>query len=108
MVAFAAAPPEPRLTQFLARPIIGANDVGQFMQAGLLAFAGAVPVVRADLDPALKGVSVADASSACYGYGDGVRWERSLEPVHLLDGMNIACAIPIAYYAIVLYQHCAG
>ena len=77
----------------------------QFMQACLFAFTDVVSVVRADLDPALKSVSVAASLSTHHGYGVGVCRERSLEPVHLLDGMDVTCTMLIAYYAIILDQH---
>jgi hypothetical protein len=59
----------------------------QFMQACLYAFPDVVSVVRADLDPTLKGVSVTASLSTHQGHGVGVCRERSLEPFHLLDGM---------------------
>jgi hypothetical protein len=39
----------------------------QFMQARLFAFTDAVSAVRADLDPALKSVSMADPLSTYHG-----------------------------------------
>ena len=80
----------------------------QFMQACLFAFTDVVSAVRADLDPTLKSVSVAASLSAHHGYWVGVCRESSLEPVHLLDGMNVTCTMLIAYYATILDQHCAG
>jgi hypothetical protein len=80
----------------------------QLMQACLFALTDAVSVIRADLDPALKGVSVAAAVSAHYDYGVGVCRERSLEPVHLLDGMDVSCTMLMVNYAIVLDLHCGG
>jgi hypothetical protein len=80
----------------------------QFMQACLFAFTDVVSVVRADFDPTLKSVSVAASLSTHHGYGGGVCRERSLEPVHLLDGMDVACTMPMVYYPVILYQHCAG
>jgi hypothetical protein len=40
--------------------------------------------------------------------GGGVRRERSLEPVHLLDGMDVTCAMLVVYYVIGLDQHRIG
>ncbi len=80
----------------------------QFMQACLFAFTDVVTVVRADFDPTLKSVSVAASLSAHHGYGVGVCRERSLEPVHLLDGMDVACTMLMVYYVIGLDQHFAG
>jgi hypothetical protein len=80
----------------------------QFMQACLFAFADVVSVVRADLDPMLKSVSVTSSLSTHYGYEVGVCRERSLEPVHLLDGMDVIRAMPMIYQVIVRDQHRAG
>jgi hypothetical protein len=80
----------------------------QFMQACLFAFTDVVPVVRADLDPTLKSVSAAASLSTHHGYRAGVSRERSPEPVHLLDGMDVTCTMLMAYYSIILDQHCAG
>src|SRR6266567_2660160 len=107
MMTFAAVPAAPRLAKFLARPIIRGHDMRQFMQACLFACADVISVVRADLDQALKSVSVAASLSTHHGYGVGVCRERSLEPVHLLDGNDVTCTMLIAYYAIILDQHCA-
>jgi hypothetical protein len=105
MMTFTAAPAEPRLTQFLAWPIIGAHDMRQFVQACLFAFTDIVSVVRADLDPMLKSVSAASPLPANHGYEVGVCRERSLEPVQLLDGMDVICAMPMIYRVIILDQH---
>jgi len=80
----------------------------KFMQACLFAFTDVEPVVRADLDAALNGVSAADSPSAHHGYRTGVSRERSLEPVHLLDGIDVTCTMLMVYYSIALDQHCAG
>jgi len=80
----------------------------QFMQACLFAFTDVVSVVRADLDPTLKSVSVAASVSAHHGYEFGVCRECSREPVHLLDGMDVTCTMLMVYYAIMLDQHCFG
>ncbi len=80
----------------------------QLMQACLFAFTDVVPVIHADLDPALKGVSAADSLSTHHADGAGMSRERSLEPVHLLDGMDVTCTMLIVYYSIVLDQHCAS
>jgi len=88
--------------------MIGAHDVRQFMQARVFAAADGVPVIRADLDPPLTGVGVADPPSAHHGYRVGVRRERGLEPVRLLDGMDVAGATPKINEAIVLDQQFGG
>ncbi len=80
----------------------------QFVQACLFALADVVSVVRAELDPALKSVGVAAPLSAHHGYGIGVCRECGLEPVHLLDGMDVACTMLKIYYAAVLDQHRGG
>jgi hypothetical protein len=105
MMAFTAVLAEPRLAQFPAWPVIRAYDMRQFMQAGLFAFTDIVSVVHTDLDPSLKSVSAAASPSTLHGYGVGVCRERSLEPVHLLDGTNVIRAMLMIYYAIMLYQH---
>ena len=78
------------------------------MQACLFAFADVVPVVRADLDPALTSVSVTASLSAHHGYRAAVCLERSREPVHPLDGMNVTCTMLMIYYAVILDQYRAG
>jgi hypothetical protein len=80
----------------------------QFVKAGLFALTDVGSVVRADLDPTLKSVSVAASHSANYGYGVGVCRKRSLEPVHPLDGKNVNCTMLTVYYAVVTDQHCLG
>ena len=80
----------------------------QFMQACLFAFADVVSAVRADPDPSLKSISVTASLSAHHGYEFGVGRERRREPVHLLDGMDVTCTMPMAYYAVVLDQQCFG
>lgn len=79
----------------------------QLMKTCLFAFTDIQPVARADLHPALTSVSSADSSATHNGYRVGVCQERSLEPLHLLDGMDISCAMPIIYYSIILHEHCA-
>jgi hypothetical protein len=69
----------------------------QFMQARLLAFTDVVPAVRADLYPALKSVGMADSLSAHHGQGFAVSRERGLEPVHLLDGMDVNFTMLVPY-----------
>ena len=77
MMTFTAARAERGLASLLAGPVIRGHDVRQFMQACLLAFTGAIPAVRADLDPALNSISVADplparpvTGTACAGNAD--------------------------------------
>ena len=105
---FTAVPAACGLAQLIVRAAIGGHDVRQFMQACLFAFADAAPVVRADLDPALRSVGAAASPSTHHGYRAGVRPERSREPVHLLDGMDVNCTMLKTYYAVILYQHFAG
>jgi hypothetical protein len=57
MMAFTAAPAARGLAQLLARAVVRGHDVRQFMQACLFAFTDVMPVVGADLDPALRSVS---------------------------------------------------
>lgn len=80
----------------------------QFMQACLFAFTNVVSVVRTDLDPPLKSVSVTATLSTHHGNGVGVCWESSLEPLHLLDGMDVSRTMPVVYYAIAHDQHHVG
>src|SRR5215469_12347251 len=108
MMTFTAVPAARRLAPLLARPVIRGNDVRQFMQACLFAFTDVIPVVRADLDPALTSVSVAASLSTHHGYRAAVCPERSREPAHLLDGMDVTCTMLIVYYAVTLDQHRAG
>ena len=108
MMTPTAAPAARGLAQLLARAIIRGHNVRQLMQACLFAFTNVVPVVRTDLDPALRSVSAAASPSTHHGYRAGVCPERSREPVHLLDGMNVICTMLIVYYAVIIYQHFAG
>ena len=108
MMTFTAVPAARRLAPLLARPVIRGHNVRQFMQACLFAFTDVVPVVRADLDPALSSVSVAASLSTDHGYRAGVCHECSCEPIHLLDGMDVPCAMPIVYYPVILDQYCMG
>ena len=80
----------------------------QFMQACLFAFPDVIPVVRAELDPTLDGVSVAASLSTHYGDRAGVCLESGREPVHPLDGMNVTCTMLMIYYAVILDQYRAG
>jgi hypothetical protein len=82
--------------------------VRQLMKTCLFAFTDIQPVVRADLYPALISVSVTTSPATHNGYRVGVRRGGSLEPGHLLDGMNVSCAMPIIYYPIILHKHYAG
>src|SRR6516164_2505537 len=108
MMTFTTVPAARRLAQLLAESVIRGHDVRQFMQACLFAFTDVIPAVRADLDPALNSVSVAASLSAHHGYRAGVGRERSHEPVHPLDGMDVTRTMPIVYYAVIPDQHCAG
>jgi len=100
MMTFTAARAERGLASLLAGSVIRGHDVRQFMQARLLAFTGAIPAVRADLDPALNSISVADPLPARHGHRNGMCRERGHEPGHLLDGMDVTCAMLIGYYSV--------
>jgi hypothetical protein len=108
MMTFTAAPAALGLAPLIARPVIGGHDVRQFMQARLFTSTDVTPAVRADLDPALSSVSVTSSLSTHHGYRDGVCREHNLEPVHLLDSMNVSGTMLIGYYAVILNQHRAG
>src|SRR5215471_19841836 len=108
MMTSAAAPAAHGLAQFISRSIIGGHDMRQLMETCLFTFADIQPVVRADLHPALTSGSVAASPAIHNGYRVGVCGERSLEPPHLLDGMDVGRALPVIYYPIILHKHCAG
>jgi hypothetical protein len=78
------------------------------MKACVFAFTDVQAVVRADLHPALGSVGAADSPATHHGYRVGVCRERSLEPLHLLDGMDVGCAIPMIQYSVILQKHCAS
>jgi hypothetical protein len=80
----------------------------QLMKTCLFAFTDTQPVVRADLHPALTSVSMTASPATHNGYRIRVCRERSLEPLHLLDGMDVSCATPVIYYPIILHKHCAS
>lgn len=80
----------------------------QLMKACLLAFTDTQPVVRAYLHPSLPSVSVTGSPASHNGYRVVVCRERGVEPIHLLDGMDVSRAVPIIYYAIIIYKHHAG
>jgi hypothetical protein len=102
----AAADATRGLAQFISRPIIRGHDMRQLMKTCVFAFTDTQPVVRADLHPALTSVSATASPAAHDGYRVGVRRERSLEPLHPLDGMEVRCALPVIYYAIIIHKHC--
>ena len=79
----------------------------QLMKTCLFAFTDAKPVVRTDLHPPLTSVSATGSPATHNGDRVRVRRERSLEPLHLLDGMDVIRAVPIIYYPIILHKHCA-
>ncbi len=72
----------------------------QLMKTCLFAFTDIQPVVRADLHPALTSVSAAASPATHNGYRAGACRERGLEPLHLLDGMDVSFAMPIIYYSL--------
>lgn len=80
----------------------------QFMETCLFAFTDIQSVVRADLHPALSSVSMTASSATHNGYRVRVYQERGREPLHLLDGMDVGCAMPIVYYPVIFHKHCAG
>jgi hypothetical protein len=96
------------LAQFPSRSIIRRHDVRQLMKTCLFAFTDIQSVVRADLHPALTSVSVAASPAAHYGDRAGASRERSLEPIHPLDGMDVSCAMPVIDYSITLHKHYAA
>jgi hypothetical protein len=108
MMTSTAATTAHGLAQFLSRPIIRRHNVRQLMKTCLFAFTDIQSVVRADLHPALTSVSVAASPATHDGHRAGASWERSLEPLHPLDGMDVSCAMPIIYYSITIHKHCVG
>lgn len=108
MMPPATAPAAHGLAQFLSRSIIRGHDMRQLMKTCLFAFTYIRPVARADLNPALTSVSAAASPATHNCYRVGMCRERSLEPLHLLDAMEVSCAMPIIYYSIILYKHCYG
>ena len=108
MMTFTAVPAVCRLAKLLARPKIGGHDVCQFMQACLFTFTHTIPAVRANLDPALNSVGVAASLSTHYCHLAGVCRKRSREPVHLLDGTDVNCTMPVAYNSAILDKHRPG
>lgn len=80
----------------------------QLMKTCLFAFTDTQPVVRSDLHPALTSVSVTASPATRNGHRIGVCRERSLEPLHLLDGMEVSYAMPVIYYLIILHKYCAS
>ena len=108
MMTPSAAPAAQGLAQFLSRSIIRGHDMRQLVKTCLFAFTYIQSVVRSDLHPALTSVSVTASPATDNGYRVGASWERSLEPLHPLDGMDVSCAIPMIYYSSILHKHCAG
>lgn len=80
----------------------------QLMKTCLFAFTDTQSVVRADLHPALTSVSPAASPAAHDGYQVRVGREGSLEPLRLLDGMDVSSAMPIINYPIILHKHGAS
>jgi hypothetical protein len=108
MMPSAAAPAANGLTQLISRAIISGHDMRQLMKTCLLASIDAQPVVRADLHPALTGVSVAASPAAHNGHRVRVCREGALEPLHLLDGTDVGRAKPVIYCPIILDKHREG
>jgi|SRR5215469_18211955 len=88
--------------------MITGHDMRQLMQTGLLAFTDTQPVVRADLHPPLTSVSMTYSPAAHNGYGVRACRERNPEPLHLLNCMNVGCAMPVVYYPVIRHKHCAS
>jgi hypothetical protein len=80
----------------------------QLMKTCLFAFTDIQSVVRADLYPALISVSVTTSPATHNGYRVGICREGSPEPRHVLDGMDVSCAMPIIYYPVILHKDHAG
>lgn len=108
MMTFTTASAVGGLAQLPARPVIRGDDVRQFMQACLFALTNVMPAVRADLDSALRSVSAAASLPTHHGYRACICPERSREPAHLLDNMNVACTMLVVDCAVILYQDFAG
>ena len=107
-MTFAAANAKHRFTSLLAWSVVGRDDMGQLVQACLLALPDVAAAVSAYLDSALKRICVTAPAPAGHGDGVGMRRECGPEPVHPLDGMYISRAIPIIYCIVALDQHFAG
>jgi hypothetical protein len=108
MMTSTAVPTAHGLAQFIPRPIIRGHDMRQLMKTSLFTLTDAQPVVRADLYPALISISVADPPATDNGYRVRIRREGTVEPLHLLDGVNVTCTMPIIYYPIILHKHRAS
>lgn len=108
MMASAAANAVAGLAQFTFRPIIGCHDMRQLMKTCLFAFTDIQSVVRADLHPQLVSVSMTASPAADNGYRVGVCRESSPVRFHLLDDVNVSCAMPVIYYPIILHEHSAA
>jgi hypothetical protein len=101
MMTLTAVSAEPGLPQLSSWPVVRTHDMRQFMQACVFAFTDCMSVVRADLDPAQKGVGVASSLSAHHGYRSSMGRESRPKPFYLLDGTDVSHAVPICYYAII-------
>jgi hypothetical protein len=108
MMTSAAAAAAHGLAQYISWSMIRGHDMRQLMKTCLFAFTDILSVVRADLYPALISVSMTTSPAPHNGYRVGVCREGSLEPRHLLDGMDVSCAMPVIYYPIILHEHYAG
>lgn len=89
MVASAAIRTLQRFARFPSRAVVGGHDVCQLVKARMLALTYIPSVIRADLHPSLSDVGVAAPPAAHNGDRGGVRWEGSLEPPRLLNGMDV-------------------
>jgi hypothetical protein len=80
----------------------------QLMKACVLASTDVPSIVRADLHQPLSSVGVTASLAAHNSHRAGVCRERSLEPDHLLDGIDVGGTMPMMYSSIIFYEHCAG
>jgi hypothetical protein len=97
MVALAAGSTMGGLARFVSRSTVGRHDVRQLVKTGLFALADTHSVVSADPDPPLCSVCATDSRSTHDGYRIGVSRKGSLEPRHLLYGMNVGRALAEIY-----------
>ncbi len=97
MMALAAASTTHGLARFVPRSTVGRHDVRQLVKTGLFALADTHSVLNADPDPPLIGVCATDSHATYDGYWIRVSREGSLEPRHLLNGVNVGRALPEIY-----------
>jgi hypothetical protein len=108
MMTFATAPSADGLAQFISRPVIGSHDMRQFVKTCLFAFTDTRPVVRSNLHLTLTSVSATASPATRNGDRIDVCRERSLEPLRLLDGMEVSRATPVIYCLPILHKYRAS